>query len=83
MCDERFIWNPSNCECECDKSCNIGEYLQSVTKIVRLAPPPLLFNVGCKFACSFLILAVWHGFFWLGTTLSQGEGGILGNFKQV
>ena len=19
--------NPSNCECECDKSCNIGEYL--------------------------------------------------------
>ena len=22
-----FIWNPSNCECECDKSCNIGEYL--------------------------------------------------------
>ena len=22
-----FIWNPSNCECECDKSCDIGEYL--------------------------------------------------------
>ena len=21
------IWNPSNCECECDKSCDIGEYL--------------------------------------------------------
>ena len=21
-----FIWNPSNCECECDK-CDIGEYL--------------------------------------------------------
>ena len=27
MCDERFIWNPSNCECECDKNCDIGEYL--------------------------------------------------------
>ena len=27
MCDKGFIWNPSNCECECDKSCNIGEYL--------------------------------------------------------
>ena len=27
MCDEGFIWNPSNCECECDKSCSIGEYL--------------------------------------------------------
>ena len=27
ICDEGFIWNPSNCECECDKSCNVGEYL--------------------------------------------------------
>ena len=27
MCDKGFIWNPSNCECEYDKSCNIGEYL--------------------------------------------------------
>ena len=27
MCDKRFIWNPSNCKCECDKSCIIGEYL--------------------------------------------------------
>ena len=25
--DKGFIWNPSNCECECDKSCDIGEYL--------------------------------------------------------
>ena len=23
-----FIWNPSNCECECDK-CDIGEYLDN------------------------------------------------------
>ena len=21
------IWNPSNCKCECDKSCDFGEYL--------------------------------------------------------
>ena len=21
------MWNPSNCECECDKNCDIGEYL--------------------------------------------------------
>ena len=27
MCNKGFIWNPSNCECECDKSCDIGEYL--------------------------------------------------------
>ena len=57
--------------------------LQSVTKIVRLAPPPPLFDVGCKFVYSFLVLAAWHGFFRLGTTLSQGEGEILGNFNQA
>ena len=22
-----FIWNPSNCECEWDKTCDVGEYL--------------------------------------------------------
>ena len=27
MCDKGFIWNPSNCECECHKPCDIGEYL--------------------------------------------------------
>ena len=27
VCDKGFIWNPSNCECECDKNCDIGEYL--------------------------------------------------------
>ena len=27
VCDEGFIWNLSNCECECDKSCNIDQYL--------------------------------------------------------
>ena len=27
MCDKGFIWIASNCECECDKSCDIGEYL--------------------------------------------------------
>ena len=26
MCDKGFIWNPSNCECECDKSCDVSEY---------------------------------------------------------
>ena len=25
--DKQFFWNPSNCECECDKACDIGEYL--------------------------------------------------------
>ena len=30
--DKEFIWNPSNCECEWDKSCDIGEYLDSNCK---------------------------------------------------
>ena len=25
--DRGFIWNPSKCDCECDKLCDIGEYL--------------------------------------------------------
>ena len=25
--DKVFIWNPSNCECDCDKICTVGEYL--------------------------------------------------------
>ena len=27
VCDKGSIWNPSNFECECDKSCDVGEYL--------------------------------------------------------
>ena len=27
VCDKGFIFNPSNCECECGKFCDIGEYL--------------------------------------------------------
>ena len=25
-CDKGFIWNPSDCNCDCDKLCDIGEY---------------------------------------------------------
>ena len=27
ICDEGVIWNPSNCEWNCDKSCDVWEYL--------------------------------------------------------
>ena len=27
MVNKGFIWNPSNFECECDKSCGVGQYL--------------------------------------------------------
>ena len=26
-CNEGFIWNPSKCGCECDKSCDLEQYL--------------------------------------------------------
>ena len=26
-CDKGFIWNPSNFDCECDKSCDVEQYL--------------------------------------------------------
>ena len=25
--NKEFIWNPNNCECECDKLCDVGDYL--------------------------------------------------------
>ena len=30
MCDKGFLWNPSNCEYECDKLCDAGEYLDDI-----------------------------------------------------
>ena len=24
VCDKGSVWNPSNCECKCDKSCAVG-----------------------------------------------------------
>ena len=29
VCDKWNAWNPSNCEWECDKSCDVGEYLNN------------------------------------------------------
>ena len=49
-------------------------HLQSVTKIVRLAPPPPLFSVGRKSVCSFLVSTAWHGFFRLDTNWVRGRG---------
>ena len=27
VCGKRYAWNPNYCECECDKSCDVGQYL--------------------------------------------------------
>ena len=35
ICAKVFIWYPSNYECECDKSCDVGEYLDYVNCTLR------------------------------------------------
>ena len=30
-----FFWNPSNCQCECDKSCGMGKYLDYKNCVCR------------------------------------------------
>ena len=27
VCDKGSVWSSSNCECKCDKSCDVGKYL--------------------------------------------------------
>ena len=34
VCDKESIWNPKNCECECDKSCDVGENFKKFMKIL-------------------------------------------------
>ena len=34
-CDKGYIWNLSNCACECDKSCDIGQYLDYKSCVCR------------------------------------------------
>ena len=35
VCDKGCICNPSNCACECDKSCGIGQYLDYKSCVCR------------------------------------------------
>ena len=35
VCDKGYIWNPSNCTCECDKSCGVGQYLDYKNCVCR------------------------------------------------
>ena len=35
VCDKGYIWNPSDCACECDKSCGIGQYLDYKNCVCR------------------------------------------------
>ena len=35
VCGKGYIWNHSNCACECDKSCSIGQHLDYKSCICR------------------------------------------------
>ena len=60
MYDKGFIWNPSNCECECDKSCDIGKYLDYEECSENIDANEMLYNEileviplnVCKKVCS-------------------------------
>ena len=52
ICDKEFNCNPSNCECECDESCNNGEYLDyKDCKCRKRDTQDFLMNVCMKYKC--------------------------------
>ena len=57
ICDKGFIWNPSNCECECDKTCDIGEYNENIeeTSLVRINSTKCKHNSCILYIVLFLI----------------------------
>ena len=71
VCDKGYAWNPSNCECECDKSCDVGECLDyenckcrkrlvectENTNVANLTGVAL-FEHGSECACSYTVCIV-------------------------
>ena len=43
-CEDGFIWNPSICECESDKSCNVGDNLDTNCKYKKRLIEKYYFN---------------------------------------
>ena len=78
MRDKGFIWNPINCECECDKACDV-DYEQLVDKLVdectetveevRLAKITLAENEN-SYKCS--SCTVYIVLFWIFFTINVG-----------
>ena len=68
--DKGYIWNPSNCKCECDKSCNINEYLDySSCKYKRKLIDPLLEECTNDRCRSFVVYKV---LFWITFVIACG-----------
>ena len=58
VCDKESIWNPSNCECECDKSCDVGEYLDYENCKCRKKLVNKLVEKCSECVCSYTIIVV-------------------------
>ena len=79
MCNKGFIWNPSNWECECNKSCNIGEYLDYSNckcrkKLVDLVKKALDKNENKDKCNSYIVykVLVWVFFIFLIISIKIG-----------
>ena len=89
MCDKGFIWNPSDCECECDKSCDIGEYLHyenckcrkelvdklvdECTETVEEVKPALITLAENEDSYKCSSWTVYTVLFWIFSTINIGE----------
>ena len=74
ICGKGFIWNHSNCECECDKSCDVGEYLdyknckcrkklvdklvEECTENVKEANITEITEKKCKSSCTIYVVVI-------------------------
>ena len=55
VCDKGFIWNPSNYECECDKACDIGEYLDiKIVNTVHIVLMVVTFTIFVEISTYFV-----------------------------
>ena len=89
MCDKGFIWNPSDCECGCDKSCDIGGYLDyenckcrkklvdklvdECTETVEEVKPALITLAENEDSYKCSSWAVYTVLFWIFSTINIGE----------
>ena len=86
MCDKGCIWNPSNCEC--DKSCDIGEYLDyenckcrkrlidklvdECTETVEEVKPAIITPAENENSCKCSSYTVYTVLFWIFFTITIG-----------
>ena len=95
VCDKGYAWNPSNCECECDKSYDVGEYLDyenckcrnrlvdklvdECTETVEETSLVKIISTKCKHNTCILDIVLFSIFF----TINVGIGAYFVHYKYV